>query len=167
MDLSGETLGQPELFFALGLGLFVLSLILFIIVLVRLGRMNKRYKAMLNGKSGADYEELLIDVQERVKTWGRATEANEMALRELKETLKLHKTKVEMIRYHAFDQHGSDLSFSMAILNDYRDGVVLTGIHSREQTFMYAKPLNKGESTYALSPEEKQVIELAAGGASK
>ncbi|MNC83530.1 hypothetical protein D3C75_1375330 [compost metagenome] len=55
----------------------------------------------------------------------------------------------------------------MAILNDYRDGVVLTGIHSREQTFMYAKPLTKGESTYALSPEEKKVIELAAGSTGK
>lgn len=163
MGLGEETLGQPELFFAAGLGLFVLSLILFIIVWIRLGRLNKRYKSLLNGKSGADYEELLIDVQERVTNWGRATEANEAALRDLRDLLKLHKSRVEMIRYNAFDQHGSDLSFSLAILNEYRDGVVLTGIHSREQTFMYAKPLTKGESTYTLSPEEKQVIEQAAG----
>lgn len=165
--MAEGTLGQAELFFAGGLALFVLSLLLFVIVWVRLGRLNKRYKAMLNGKSGADYEDLLIDIQERVKGWGKATEANDAALRELREAIKLHKTKVDVIRYHAFDQQGSDFSFSLAILNDLRDGVVLTGIHNREQTFMYAKPLVKGESTYTLSPEEKQVIELAANGGSK
>ena len=165
--MTEGTLGQSELFFAGGLALFAASLLLFVIVWVRLGRLNKRYKTMLNGKSGADYEELLIDIQERVNRWGQATDATDEELRELKEALKRHKSKVEVVRYQAFDQNGSDLSFSLAIVDELRDGVVLTGIHGRDQTFMYAKPLTKGESSYTLSPEEKHVIELAASGRRK
>lgn len=165
--MAENTVGSPELFFAAGLLLFGLSLLLFIILWVRLGKLNKRYKAMLNGKSGADYEELLISVQEQLNARGQQTEENSQGLKAVRELIKQQKAHVEMVRYNAFDQSSSELSFSIAILNDYRDGIVLTGIHSREQTYMYAKSLEKGESKHLLSPEEKQAVEQAAGRASQ
>ncbi|MNC64127.1 hypothetical protein D3C75_1143020 [compost metagenome] len=72
--------------------------------------------------------------------------------------MRTMKSNVSIKRYNAFSQQGSDLSFSMAILDDEQDGVVLTGIHSREESYLYAKPVDKGQSSYTLSPEEKEVI---------
>jgi hypothetical protein len=72
--------------------------------------------------------------------------------------LKKMKSKVGIHRYNAFSDTGSDLSFSVAILDEYQDGVLLTGIHNREQTYIYAKPIQRGQSQYTLSPEEKEAI---------
>ena len=71
------------------------------------------------------------------------------------------KGRVGVHRFNAFSDSGSDLSFSVAFINEAEDGVVLTGIHGREQTFLYAKPIDKGQSAYMLSPEEKTAINLA------
>ncbi|WP_052339612.1 DUF4446 family protein [Gorillibacterium massiliense] len=158
---------DPQVYFVAGTALFLLSLVLFLILSIRLSKMNKRYKKMMNGRSGADIEEVLGSVQETLHTLNDRTERNEQAARDIRSELKERKSKVEVIRYNAFGQRGSDMSFSIAILNDYLDGVVLTGIHSREQTFMYAKPLEKGDSSYNLSPEEKEVVEKAAGSSRK
>ena len=48
-------------------------------------------------------------------------------------------------RYNAYGERGSDLSFSMAMINDNKDGMILTGIYNRDGSYVYAKPL-KGES---------------------
>ena len=66
-----------------------------------------------------------------------------------------------MIRYSAFKDTGSDLSFTLALLNKENTGVVLNGIYSRDMSNIYAKPVEKGVSTYTLSEEEKQAIEKA------
>lgn len=71
------------------------------------------------------------------------------------------KSKVAMKRYNAFGERGNDLSFSLAILDDNHSGIVLSSLHNRENSYIYAKPLEKGESPYPLSPEEKEVIALA------
>ena len=69
--------------------------------------------------------------------------------------------RVGIYRFNAFEGTGNDLSFSLAIVNDSASGAVLTGIHGRDQMFLYAKPLDKGESSYPLTPEEKTAIRLA------
>jgi hypothetical protein len=158
---------DPQLYFAGGALLFVLSLLMFLVLSVRISRLNKRYKKLLNGSSSADIEQVLIQIQEKMNDLGVETESNSRAIQEMRKEMKDRKSKVEMMRYNAFEQRGSEMSFSIAILNDYLDGVVLTGIHSREQTFMYAKPLEKGQSKYALSPEEQEIVERAAGHTEK
>ena len=70
-------------------------------------------------------------------------------------------SKVGIVRYSAFRDTGSDLSFTLALLNKENDGVVLNGIYSREISNIYAKPIKNGESTYTLSKEEKEAISKA------
>ena len=69
--------------------------------------------------------------------------------------------KIGIIRYSAFKDMGSDLSFALALLDEKNNGVVLNGIYSRELSNIYAKPIKDGISTYTLSDEEKQAIDLA------
>ena len=66
--------------------------------------------------------------------------------------------KIGMVRYNAFQDVGSDLSFALAMLDENNDGVVLNGIYSREMSNIYAKPIEKGKSTYTVSAEEAQAI---------
>ena len=66
--------------------------------------------------------------------------------------------KIGIIRYNAFKDTGSDLSFALAMLDDKNNGVVLNGIYSREMSNIYAKPVENGKSSYTLSEEEKMAI---------
>ena len=69
--------------------------------------------------------------------------------------------KVGIVRYNAFRDTGSNLSFSLALLDEHNNGVVLNGVYSREASNIYAKPVEKGKSSYALSDEEAEAIQKA------
>lgn len=69
--------------------------------------------------------------------------------------------KVGIIRFNAFENVGSDLSFSVALLDSNDNGVIISGIYSRDSTSTYAKPVVNGNSKYTLSAEEIQAINAA------
>lgn len=71
---------------------------------------------------------------------------------------------VAVVRYDAFGDMGGRLSFTVALLDDAADGVVLTSIHGRSESRSYAKGVKSGASELSLSPEEQQAIELAMRG---
>ena len=72
---------------------------------------------------------------------------------------------VAVVRYDAFDDVGGRLSWSTAMLDDDGSGLVLTSITTRTETRTYAKGIRRGNSTTALSPEERQVLAAAIGAA--
>jgi hypothetical protein len=74
---------------------------------------------------------------------------------------------VAVVRYDAFGDMGGRMSFTVALLDDAADGVVLSSIHGRSESRSYAKGVKAGASEQSLSPEEQQAIELAMRGSSK
>ena len=53
------------------------------------------------------------------------------------------------------------MSFAVALLDEQNSGVVFNGIYSREMSNIYAKPVEKGNSSYTLSAEEAEAIRRA------
>jgi hypothetical protein len=72
--------------------------------------------------------------------------------------------RVGFIRYNSFDDVGSDLSFTLALLNDEGDGVVVTSIYSREETRTYGKAVRKFVPQQGASKEEQSAIAMARTG---
>lgn len=72
--------------------------------------------------------------------------------------------RVAMLRYKGFSDVGGDLSFSIAFLSEKGDGVILTGLHGREESRVWAKPIKGFVSTYQLSPEEEEALRTARDG---
>jgi hypothetical protein len=70
-------------------------------------------------------------------------------------------THSAVIRYDALGEMSGRQSSSVALLDDHRNGVVLSSILHREQARLYAKPLAAGESEIGLSPEEQAAIDAA------
>lgn len=67
--------------------------------------------------------------------------------------------KVELVRFNPFKDIGGDQSFAIALLNGKDSGLVMSSLHTREGTRIYAKPIKKGVSEkYTLTEEEKQAI---------
>jgi hypothetical protein len=109
-------------------------------------------------------EELLIQMQERIGVNGESIDNHFDQIKTMRELMQAMKSRLGVIRYNAFSEQGSDLSFSIALLDERQDGVVLTGLHSRDISYLYAKPINGGKSSYALSNEEKEAINRSMQG---
>lgn len=69
--------------------------------------------------------------------------------------------RVAVHRYDAFGEMGGRLSWSLALLDEHGDGVVLTTLVGRAATRCYAKPVRRGNATEPASPEENQVVTAA------
>jgi hypothetical protein len=65
------------------------------------------------------------------------------------------------VRYDAFDDTGSDLSYALALLNRDGTGVVLTSIYSRTDTRTYGKAVERFQPQANASEEELRAIGLA------
>ena len=63
-----------------------------------------------------------------------------------------------VVRYDAFNDMGGHLSWSLALLDDGGDGVVLTSIHGRSEARTYAKNISAWTSQQQLSPEEEEAV---------
>lgn len=70
-------------------------------------------------------------------------------------------SRVGFVRYDAFDDTGSELSYALALLNREGDGIVLTSIYSRTDTRTYGKAVEKFVTATAASGEELRAIEMA------
>ncbi|EPY08541.1 hypothetical protein AZ66_24560 [Paenibacillus sp. E194] len=145
-------------------GIGILLLLLLIIVLLQgsqLRKLRRKYEAIM-GESGIEnLDVVLSSMHEDIAHLQGKTEQHHADMEQTKKALKKMKSHVGIQRYNAFAERGSDLSFSIAWLNEEQDGVVITGIHGRDHSYVYAKPIENGQSSYSLSPEEKQAMELA------
>ena len=153
---------KTDLFLIIILLGIILLLLLYITNSMKLSKLRKSYKQFMKklGK-GEQIDEILkkyIDTVEKVE---ENQEELENYYNKLDENMNTCMQKVGLVRYSAFKDTGSDLSFALAILDKYNDGIVLNGIYSREMSNIYAKPIKEGKSTYTLSEEEKEAIEKA------
>ncbi|MHA6531578.1 DUF4446 family protein [Paenibacillus sp. BAC0078] len=144
---------------------FAFVIILLAIVLIvqgaKIRKMRRRYEAMMTGNGVEDLETLLIDLKNQGDMLEEGQREHKAMIEAAQAKIRGMKSKVALKRYNAFGERGNDLSFSLAILDDNRNGIVLTSLHNRENSYIYSKPLENGESQYPLSPEEKEVIALA------
>jgi hypothetical protein len=68
---------------------------------------------------------------------------------------------MSVVRYDAFGDMGGHLSWSLALLDDGGNGVVLTSIHGRSDARTYAKNIASWSCEQALSPEEEEAVKFA------
>lgn len=67
-----------------------------------------------------------------------------------------------VIRYNPFRDTGGDQSFAAALLDHRGDGLVISSLHSRTGTRVYAKPIEAGTSRFELTEEEMNALARAA-----
>lgn len=150
-----------ELLLLAALGSSLVLIVLLTTILYRMGKVVKKYNQLMKGMEGKNLEEMLTSHIKSVnKMFSRTLEIES----EYKSTRKMAEKSVqrlEVLRFNAFDNTGSDLSFAIAMLDSHGDGVVISSLFARDETRTYAKPVNKGLSNYHLSDEEKEVLRQA------
>lgn len=137
------------------------SLILVIISYAKSRKLAKRYKSLMTGMDGNDLEEMLDSHLKTVNKIFSKTLEIESEYKATKKMAEHSLQRVGVVRYNAFDNTGSDLSFAIALLDYNGDGLVISGLFGRNETRTYAKPISQGSSTYLLSDEEQEAIKIA------
>lgn len=164
MDIVFEFLRSDTFLFVLFVAVIIL-LILYIISLANLKRLRVSYSKFMNKLgNGNNLEEMMKNYIKDVKNVEAKNEEIISYCKIIDENIKRCSQKIGLVRYNAFKDTGSDLSFTLAILDDYNNGVVLNGIYARDSSNIYAKPIENGESKYILSNEEKEAINKAING---
>lgn len=148
------------------LGLCIFALLIMLIVLIRQGRLMRRYRTLLNGNSGQNLEELLLQQQAAVEEIKQGQAVVLQRLAQAESDAKGHVQRVGVIRFNAFPDTGSDLSFAIALLDAEDNGMVISSLYGRHESRTYAKPIQKGTSTYVLTEEEQQALAVARSGKS-
>lgn len=163
-----NTLGfvaSPEILAFIILTLVVITLVLFIFTLAnswKLYRLKKNLTLLWSGKTGTDIESLLVQQIADIKLLDQEIQELFEISNRLRELGLKSIHKFSVLRFNPFKEVGSNQSFSLALMDGKNNGAVISSLHTREGTRVYAKPIKNGEADgFPLTDEERQVIQEA------
>lgn len=158
MSDSFKFLEDPSVMAVMMLVLLLVVLIETIVVIF----LHRRYISFMQKLgNGNNLDEMLKEYIDEVKSIKKDNSEIKNYYTKLDADIASCIQKVGLVRYNAFKDVGSDLSFAIALLDGNDNGVVLNGIYGSEYSNIYAKPIKKKESNYQLSQEEEHAIEIA------
>ena len=139
-----------------------LVLVIAVVVLARgLRRLGRRLDGITRGDDGRSLEAILTAHLERVHTLGRDVERlggrSAVQERELRHAFQ----RIAVVRFNPFEDTGGNQSFAIALLDAHGDGVVISSLHARGSTRIYAKAVRAGRPDGAASAEEAQALSQA------
>ena len=130
----------------------------------RVRRLGRRLDALTRGEEGKDLTAVLDAHLDKVFAVSR--EVDELTVRTavVESNLRRSLQRIGIVRFNPFEDTGGNQSFALALLDANGDGIVVSSLHSRGGTRVYAKAVVGGRSEAALSDEETQAVREALSG---
>jgi hypothetical protein len=127
-------------------------------------RLEGELHDILGGLSGDNTARMLTEYLGTVRTTAAAMNRMKEEHDRIVDLIPGVVRHVGLVRFSPFHDTGGDQSFTLAVLDGRRNGVIITGLHSRNDSRLYAKPIERGESSYSLTPEEREAMSRALSG---
>ncbi len=151
------------------LGVLVALLIALVIVLWlavallagRARRIDRRLLSLTRGSEGHDLGAVLDAHLDKVFAVARELDELTVRMAVLEGAQRRTFQRVGLVRYNPFEETGGNQSFALALLDAGGDGWVLSSLHARSGTRVYAKGIKAGRADAALSEEETAAIQQA------
>jgi hypothetical protein len=126
-----------------------------------LSGLRRRVDQLTGGQGEGTLEDVLIQHLESVHAMGQ--DLDELIARTaiLESSARRHYARQGLVRFNPFPDTGGNQSFALALLDESNDGVIISSLHSRTGTRIYAKAVVAGKTETNLSTEEAQAIEDA------
>jgi len=147
----------------IGLGLGVAGLTVWVALLQRSeATLRRRLRRVIpGGETGLD--EILDAQVQRAAALSTRVDALVRLQQELDTALQRSIQRIGVVRFNPFPDSGGDQSFAIALLDRIGNGLVISSLHSRADTRVFAKQIANGRSRYPLSDEEQDAIKAALG----
>jgi hypothetical protein len=95
----------------------------------------------------------------KLKKINKNIENLQISLDRLNDQSQFYFQKASLVKFNPFSELGGEQSFSLALLDENNQGIVLTSLHGRQATRIYTKLV--GDDKVKLSDEEKKAIKEA------
>jgi len=140
----------------------VLALVLAVVGLIRRTRkLGRRLDGITRGSDDQSLEAVLGSHLERVRAVVRDVELVGARTSVIERDIQGSFGRAGLVRYNPFEDTGGNQSFALALLDGRGDGFVVSSLHSRTGTRIYAKAIAAGVSETALSDEETAALQQA------
>ena len=154
MQLTGELVSG---------GVLVVTLLVDVVLIIWISRISHHYNTLTQGIEQKTLMNVLTGIQKSLAEHEKFQATTKAELHKLKEEGNIHLQSLILKRYNPFSDTGGDQSFILTILDGNRDGVVITSLHSRENTRFYVKSVKEGIGVeHPLSDEEQKMINRKA-----
>ena len=140
---------------ALGVGVLMLA--------SRVRRLERSLDALTRGEDGTSLAAIVETHLDKVYAMGRQVDGLDVRTRTLEREGRKAFQRLGLVRYNPFEDTGGNQSFVLALLDADGDGTILTSLHTRQATRMYAKSVRGGVPEAALSEEEAEALRAALG----
>lgn len=134
--------------------------ILLAIVVVTLAVRVIRHPRITNAAAGPR-DDLGATLTRELRTVSDRIDRVESGLAQFREILQSSIRHIGVVRYDAFRDMGGHMSFSLALLDNRQNGVVLSILNGRDGSRGYAKAVQGGRSVSPLSEEEQEALAQA------
>lgn len=164
-DFLGIYISIDDLLLTIGIMAIIMA-ILFVLLLVNMGKtkkLRKRYEAFMQGKDAESLEDTLSTRIQQIDQLVASEKKTREDIENMSNILLHTFQKVGMVKYDAFHEMGGKLSFSLALLDQKNDGFIINAMHSREGCYTYIKEILNGNSIIILADEEREALNIALG----
>ena len=131
------------------------------IILAKFRKINRKSREFFAGKKGKDLESLILGHSKEIKELDGEMQDIFNVSNKINKLSNQSLHKVGIVRFNPFKNIGGNQSFSIALLDGKKSGLVISSLHTREGTRIYAKPVANSVSKNTLTEEEKQAIKIA------
>lgn len=121
------------------------------------------YRSLTADIDKKDFATVLTELKKHTKTTDKIFQTHSDRFDSIDTRLESHIQKLGFVRYNPFGNTGGDQSFCLCLLDEHDNGILVTSLHTRQQTRLYTKeivlgkPIDKGE----LSKEEADCLKKA------
>jgi hypothetical protein len=137
----------------------LLALLSSIVLMIKLNKVTRHYNDLTKGIDQKTLMNALEGIQRSIAEQSRVQGITKHDIQKLKDDAVSHIQHLTLKRFNPFGDTGGDQSFILAILDGNKDGVVITSLHSRENTRFYVKSVEGGVGVdHPLSEEEQKII---------
>ena len=146
-----------------GLLVVVLALGIAVVGLIRrVRKVGRRLQSLTRGGDEQSLEDVLGSHLDRVRQVVQEVDTVRARTNALERDLQGSFSRVGLVRFNPFEgDTGGNQSFALALLDGRGDGFVVSSLHARAVTRMYAKAVTNGASEAALSDEESEALRQA------
>lgn len=141
----------------------IIQFILLFSIISKCNKLTQRLNRFTSGRDSISLEQVMAQRFSEMRQIVKNEKQQNIDIKTINDKFLTTFCKIGLVKYDAFKEMSGKLSFSLALLTENHDGIIITSMHSREGCFTYCKEVTNEESYYILSEEERLALNVAMG----
>ena len=139
----------------------IIVITLLIITMVQNKKLNKKYNQFMQGSKAKSLEAQIASIIIENKELVELSHKNKKEISDLRRKQEKSFQKMGINKYDAFSEMGGKISFTLALLDNNNDGMIINSIYGREGCYTYMKEIENGTSEAVMGEEEQKALDKA------